>query len=411
MTAREKKVYSYMVALARLYGIVPWRQFIKVFNRYNTPKITKKEILDTPAYWRKSEIYCSLYTNALVYSRVDGELIAKAQSQAIGKEYYMPTEEEVLALSKPKEYIEQSEAHMILYDTIKGILSKNPPKKNMSVEEMHKMMCVTLGTMISAGEKQQIIFDVIGGFGVSMLDMDDAQDFVDKLRNAWNNTRMWANCGFTPNESVAKMPKEPENEELFIVQHKGKHSDTSNDFAVQFYKVWYKLTYWINQKYKIVPTFPPPFYGRRVNEIPIIKIRNNLWENPEYITEYLESDEAKTINSSERQTLADWHGKFIKGRFLIHKHLSGYSVFQAFEREKDKRLYAVCGITNSIEDALSGNETPVLVDAVLLPFNGKIVYDTFLVPYSLDFQSNVKMAFADFYKEAEAEYGIITTIK
>ena len=138
---------------------------------------------------------------------MDEGLLDKARHQAEGKEYNMPTEEEILALSNPKDYMQQSEAHMVLYDEIKDILRKNT-NKTMSASEIHKMMCVTLGTMISAEESQQVVFDMLSNFGLDLEGMDDAQKFLELFMNAWNNTRMWANRGFTPNELVAKMPKE-----------------------------------------------------------------------------------------------------------------------------------------------------------------------------------------------------------
>ncbi len=411
MTKRERLVYSYMIALSRLYGIVEWKQFIKVFNKYNLPKITKKEINDTPIYWTKREEYCRLYTDVLMYSRVDEELIEEAYDQAKGKEYYVPTEDEILALSKPKDYMQQSAEHRALYDAIKDVLSKKF-FKDKNLDETHKMICVTLGTMMSAGENQQIIFDVLGKYIFIKSDMDNAQAFLKVLMNAWNNTRMWANHGFTPNEMTAKMPSRIEQTgQLLVSSKKIKEFDTESQFAVQFYKLWYKLIYWINENYKITAPFPVPVYGQKVDEEPFIVIREKLWDNPFYIAKFLASNAADDLNEAERKTLSGWNSKFMKGKFIIHKHLADYSVFQLIEpTSAGEKLYGVRGITNSIEDVLDEKALPLIVDAVLLPFNGEIVYDTFLAPYYISFSGNMKKSFAKFYKETSHSNGIITSL-
>ncbi len=404
MTKREKKVYSYMVALSRLYGVVEWRQFIKVFNKYNVPKITKKEILDTPAYWKRRETYCALYSDMLVSTMLGEEVTDVVLDMAEGKKYYNPTEEEIIALSKPDNYYEKSKAHLALYNEMRKILKKS---FNIdTVEDRLKGISVILGLMISGEVSHQEIFDFLGENGI-----DFKQKIIKLLMNAWNNTRKWANRGFTPNEMVAIEEKSKRENKTVNNTLEKQCSDLNNKFAVQYYKLWYKLIYWINCKYKIVPPFPVPVYGEKVNEQPFIAIREKLWENPKYITEFLNSSVAKDLSDTEKQTLEDWSKKFIKGKFLIHKHLKEYSVFQPFEKELDsKKLYGVYGLTNSIKDMLSDKKMPLLVEAVLLPFKGKIVHDSFIAPYSISFGGGAKENFVQFYKEANDKHGIITSL-
>lgn len=407
MTTREKKVYSYMVALSRLYGVVEWRQFIKVFNKYNVPKITKKEILDNPVYGKHRQAYFNIYTNMLISAMIDEDDIDSILNSAEGKEYYIPSEEEITALSKPNSYFEKSEAHLALYQGMRDILKEKVPLN--AVEDKLKGIIVILGLMISAEFTHHKIFDMLGKNGIEFKNLEDIQKFNNLLMNAWNNTRMWANRGYTPNEMDSFMFKKyKENEEKTLEK---QCSDLNNQFAVQYYKLWYKLIYWINCKYKIVPPFPKPVYGEKVNEQPFIVIREKLWENPKYITEFLNSSVAKDFNDTEKQTLEDWSKKFIKGKFLIHKHLKEYSVFQPFEKELDsKKLYGVYGLTNSIKDMLWDKKMPLLVEAVLLPFKGKIVHDSFIAPYGISFGGGAKESFVQFYKEANDKHGIITSL-
>ncbi|MDR2266536.1 MAG: hypothetical protein LBE09_02970 [Christensenellaceae bacterium] len=193
---------------------------------------------------------------------------------------------------------------------------------------------------------------------------------------------------------------------------KMKRHDMKNEFAVNFYKLWYKLIYWINEKYKIVRSFPVPIYGQSVNEEPIIEIRQNLWDNPQqYIVEFLCSSAASDLSVEECQTISTWAYKFIKGRFLIHEHLAEYSVFEYFEQSREViKLYGVRSMTNTIYDVLCRRDPPILVETVLLPFEGKIVYDTFIASHNIAFSESVKKNLKKLYNEAYAKYGIITTL-
>ena len=45
-----------------------------------------------------------------------------------------------------------------------------------------------------------------------------------------------------------------------------------------------------------------------------------------------------------------------------------------------------------------------MVDAVLLPFKGKIIYDGFLMPYNVRFGGGYRSSFGDQLKGAKAKY-------
>ena len=54
--------------------------------------------------------------------------------------------------------------------------------------------------MISAQYRNQMIFDYLHKSGMEFKTIKDAKKFAGLLMNAWNETRMWANKGYTPNE-------------------------------------------------------------------------------------------------------------------------------------------------------------------------------------------------------------------
>jgi hypothetical protein len=61
----------------------------------------------------------------------------------------------------------------------------------------------------------------------------------------------------------------------------------------------------------------------------------------------------------------------VAGRFFILRHLKKYSVFLA--EEQPPKAYGVLGLVSPIQEIISSWALPVLVQAVLLPFESKII--------------------------------------
>ncbi|MDR1991903.1 MAG: DUF6398 domain-containing protein [Nitrososphaerota archaeon] len=174
-----------------------------------------------------------------------------------------------------------------------------------------------------------------------------------------------------------------------------------------FYKLWCTLTWTINQKHKIVPAFKKPVYGEHINTEPIIAIREKLWENPQWIDEFLDEKGSNELNENEREILRDWRKKFIKDKFIVVKHLATYSVFMTFD--DPAKLYGVYGISNPIRET-APNDVPFIVETILLPFEDKIIYDSLLVTYKISFGKNAREDINDSYKQIKEKTGIIETI-
>ncbi len=175
----------------------------------------------------------------------------------------------------------------------------------------------------------------------------------------------------------------------------------------QFYKLWYSIVWGINEKRKIIPRFKKPVYGTRVAVAieEFMKIRNAMWDNPQWIDELLADHDNGEFTEQERGIITLWRKHFVKGKFLVVKHLAKYSVLMTFEG-KPTLLYGVCGITDPLKDALP-YPTPFPVELVLLPFGDKIIYDSLASTFNIMFGSGMRSAAKEWYDEAKEKYGII----
>ena len=69
------------------------------------------------------------------------------------------------------------------------------------------------------------------------------------------------------------------------------------------------------------------------------------------------------------------------------------------------------GLYDNIEDALYGRRPPIMVQAVLLPFKGKIIYDGILSFYNVYFGRGIRSGLNEAYMAAKQNDRIITTLE
>ena len=177
-----------------------------------------------------------------------------------------------------------------------------------------------------------------------------------------------------------------------------------------FYKLWYGLIWGVNEKHKIIPHFKKPVYGTNiaVSTDEFVKIRNAIWENPKLIDEFLASQNNGEFTQDEREAITNWRKHFVKGKFLVIKHLAKYSVLMP-NVNNTMLLYGVHGISDPIKHSLT-NPLPVMAEFVLLPFNDKIIYDTFIMVYSISFGPGIRSSIKEQYTTATNKYGIMTVL-
>ena len=171
-----------------------------------------------------------------------------------------------------------------------------------------------------------------------------------------------------------------------------------------FYKVWLGLLSYVNEKYNVEPEMGEMKSPQGLDTNKVLAIRNKLWENKEVISEYIEKS-AGTLTEREINILKSWEAYEISGIFTIIKHMKAYSVFMM--HDENPKLYGVSGITDSIDEKIPASMLPILVEAILLPFEGKIIYDSLLTPYDIMLGSDISMEMERKYHQLKKKDGII----
>ena len=134
-------------------------------------------------------------------------------------------------------------------------------------------------------------------------------------------------------------------------------------------------------------------------------VRNALWENPHLIDSFVEEN-PDGLSVDDLDIVRKWN-RFVSGTFSIERYMKKYAIFIG----EDTKVYGVLGLYDSMEDLHPRSNLPIMTEAVLLPFKGKIVYDGVLNYYNITFGGGVKSSLREQYMAAKQNDKIITTLE
>ncbi|TEB04047.1 hypothetical protein Psch_03444 [Pelotomaculum schinkii] len=173
--------------------------------------------------------------------------------------------------------------------------------------------------------------------------------------------------------------------------------------TVWFYEVFFKLIDYTNGCYQVVPGLKNTSGADDVDPTAIMPVRDKLWESDDIINRIV-TDNPLCFSERELSLVVSWRKRVI-GDFLIYKHLKNYSVFMG-----NGKLYGVVGIASHIEELFPSYALPLYSKAVLLPFEGKIIYDSLITTYNITYGSGIRKRFNEEYRELKNTVGVITSL-
>jgi hypothetical protein len=177
--------------------------------------------------------------------------------------------------------------------------------------------------------------------------------------------------------------------------------------AQLFFKLHRGLSCYVNQRLKIVPDIGTPEQFGDVAPEARLKVRQALVQHAELIDSFV-AENPYGFSAEELKIVRSWR-HFVARKFYVFRYLARYTIF--LSSEKEPVAYGVVALTQPFEE-LIGNRLPYITQAVLLPFEGKIVYDGLLASYdiALSFGPGIRRMLNETYKEAKHRQGIVTSL-
>jgi len=185
-------------------------------------------------------------------------------------------------------------------------------------------------------------------------------------------------------------------------EYKNKIMRLSEEEYYQFYDLHPLLLYYIgSQKHMIPPnTTLEDFMMLSVQEK--YPIREALYENINVIDDFIR-DFGKEFSKEEIEIIQGFKN-FKKGSFYVMQLTKKHALFLG-----DEFVYAVLALGDPFE-YFWGNQLPVMVETVLLPFKGKIIYDGIIATNPIHFGRGIGNSLKNELNLKKGQYGLITKL-
>jgi hypothetical protein len=173
----------------------------------------------------------------------------------------------------------------------------------------------------------------------------------------------------------------------------------------RFYRIWFALLHYINTQLQLVPAFPATPGVEEVSTEVTMQLRDALWAN-DALREQFVTDNPAQLSAEDLALIASWQYR-VTGAFFIYRSLQKYTIFVS--STTPAHAYGVLGLVSTIEETLP-LPLPVYAQAVLLPFEHSIIYDSLLTSYNVVFGSGYRQDLQETYRNIQEREGIITSL-
>jgi hypothetical protein len=172
-----------------------------------------------------------------------------------------------------------------------------------------------------------------------------------------------------------------------------------------FFELMWKLQFYVNQKNGFHKNINSRDEYANLPTEKKLKARDTLWEHPELIEAYVQEN-PDVLPPEELEIVRKWKS-FVKGSFFLLRHLKKGSIFIG----DDNQVYSVHGIQDALDEVIPSYALPLMVEAILLPFKGRIIYDGLLQSYSVIIGGGIGSDLDHAYTVAKHKDRIITTLE
>jgi hypothetical protein len=168
--------------------------------------------------------------------------------------------------------------------------------------------------------------------------------------------------------------------------------------ADRFFAAWFPLLGYVNEVRRIVPRTTSASTALTIREA--LPLRDALWADDSLLDAFVAENPAG-LSADLLDAVARWKHR-VAGTFVAWKHYKKHTIFL-----RDSDAYAVLGLRSGLEEIFP-RPLPILLDAVLLPFEGVIVTDGLLTTKNVILGPGMRRGMKEAYDRA-VERGAVWT--
>jgi hypothetical protein len=170
----------------------------------------------------------------------------------------------------------------------------------------------------------------------------------------------------------------------------------------RFFAIWRPLLLFVNGRLRLSPALLRYGADERWDAREVLKVRDAMWAD-DSLREAFIAENPAGLPAKDLAVVDAWkHRK--AGKFFVLKHLKRHSVFVG----EDSAVYGVLGLTNPLSEVVPFS--PCLAEAVLLPFDGRIIYDSLLVPYNVVIGPGYRRDLEHTYQDARERGAVVASL-
>lgn len=174
----------------------------------------------------------------------------------------------------------------------------------------------------------------------------------------------------------------------------------------RFYEIWFPLLRFVNSQRKLLNDSR---LKGAWNPADAAILRDALWTDDKLLDSFVQRNPAN-LSEDDLGIVRSWRRR-VAGTFLIVKHLKKYSVFVSNDTADSgqSKVYGVLGLSSPLDETMF--ELPCMVDTVLIPFEGRITYDSLFTSYPIVFGKNIRGTLNRDYQDAKKRGAIIESLE
>lgn len=177
------------------------------------------------------------------------------------------------------------------------------------------------------------------------------------------------------------------------------------DQVHHFYRIWFALLHYVNSKRKLVPPFPADPMRAKIKPEDAIKVRNELWAD-DALREAFIAENPQSLSEADLAVVESWKYR-VAGDFLVLLYLKKHTIFLSWS--EPAHAYGVLGLASPIDEVI-GPYPPTHMNTVLLPWDGRIIYDGLANSHRIHFGPGLRRGFEQDYRNAREREGLITSL-
>jgi len=174
----------------------------------------------------------------------------------------------------------------------------------------------------------------------------------------------------------------------------------------RFYFLWRRLLRYTNQQRDVAKGFLAANVDADLMPVEVAAdIRNLLWADDSLLEAYLRNNPDQ-LSTPDLALVESWKQR-IQGTFAVVGVVPEHAIF-LFGEDEEERVFGVKGLISPLDEVCP--YLPCYVQAVLLPFEDSITYDSFLTPYNVMIGPNMQADWEAEWADAVERGAVVTTL-